>query len=220
LRIRILFLLVFCGLIASLASAQSSFSHLNFTAGAGLGIGRGDVAQFVGNSFNAVVGAGWNFNRIFGVDGEYMYYDLGFKPSVIREQSLPGQSGRMQSFSLDGIVNVPRHIGNLGAYGIFGVGFYDRTVSAHYQLLSTGALCQPAYTWWDLTCFGDPLALTFPQPLASNTKIAGGYNYGGGITYRTNVLRNAKLFVEFRYHKAYDSDVETSFFPITVGMRW
>jgi len=38
----------FCGLIASLASAQSSFSHYNFTAGAGLGIGRGDVAQFVG----------------------------------------------------------------------------------------------------------------------------------------------------------------------------
>ncbi len=217
-RIRILFLLVFCGLIASLASAQSSFSHYNFTAGALIGIGRGDVAQFVGTSFDGVVGAGWNFNRIFGVDGEYMYYDLGFKPSVIESQSLPGQSGHMQSFSIDGIVNVPRHVGNFGAYGIFGVGFYDRTVSARYQLLSPGALCQPAWAWWDLTCFNG--AITFPQPLASNTKIAGGYNYGGGITYRTNHFRNAKLFVEFRYHKAYDSDVETSFFPITVGMRW
>ena len=217
-RIRILFLLVFCGLIASFASAQSSFSHYNFTAGAGIGIGRGDVSQFVGTSFNGVVGAGWNFNRIFGVDGEYMYYDLGFKPSVIESQSLPGQSGHMQSFSIDGIVNVPRHIGNWGAYGIFGVGFYDRTVSARHQLLSPGALCQPAWAWWDLTCFNG--AITFPQPLASNTKIAGGYNYGGGITYRTNHFRNAKLFVEIRYHKAYDSDVETSFFPITVGMRW
>lgn len=75
-RIRILSLVVFCGLITSFAPAQSSFSHYNFTAGAGLGIGRGDVAQFVGNSFDAVFGAGWNFNRIFGVDGEYMYYDL------------------------------------------------------------------------------------------------------------------------------------------------
>ncbi|MGA7631387.1 MAG: outer membrane beta-barrel protein, partial [Terriglobales bacterium] len=215
---RILFLLVFCGLIASLASAQSSFSHYNFTAGALIGIGRGDVAQFVGTSFDGVVGAGWNFNRIFGVDGEYMYYDLGFKPSVIENQSLPGQSGHMQSFSIDGIVTVPRHVGNFGAYGIFGVGFYDRTVSARYQLLSPGALCQPAWAWWDLTCFNG--AITFPQPLASNTKIAGGYNYGGGLTYRTNHFRNAKLFVEFRYHKAYDSDVETSFFPITVGMRW
>ncbi len=45
LRNRILFLLAFCGLIAS-ASAQSNFNHFNFTAGAGLGIGRGDVAVF------------------------------------------------------------------------------------------------------------------------------------------------------------------------------
>jgi hypothetical protein len=218
LRIRILFLLAFGGLIASSAWAQSSFSHYNFTAGAGLGIGRGEVSQFVGNSFNGVVGGGWNFSRIFGVDGEYMYYDLGFKPTVTREQSLPGQSGHMQSFSLDGIVNVPRHIGNFGAYGIFGVGFYARTVKANYQLLGPGTICQPAWAWWDLTCFNG--AITFPQPLASNTKIAGGYNFGGGITYRINHFRNAKFFAEVRYHKAYDSDVETTFIPITVGMRW
>ena len=219
-RIRILFLLVFCGLIAS-ASAQEygSFSHYNFTAGAGVGIGRGDVSQFVGTSFNGVLGAGWNFNHIFGVDGEYMYYDLGFKPSVIHDQSLPGQSGHMQSFSIDGIVNVPRHIGNFGAYGIFGVGFYDRTVKVSpAQLLTPGTICQPAWAWWDLTCFNN--SITFTQPLASNTKIAGGYNFGGGITYRVNHFRNAKLFVEFRYHKAYDSDAITSFIPITVGMRW
>jgi hypothetical protein len=218
LRIRILLVLAFCGFIGS-ASAQSSFSRYNFTAAAGEGIGRGDVGQFVGSSFNAVVGAGWNFNRIFGADGEYMYYDLGFKPSVIREQSLPGQSGHMQSFSLNGIVNVPRHIGNWGAYGIFGVGFYDRTVKlSRAELLPAGAICQPAYAWWDLTCFNN--ALTFAQPLASNTKIAGGYNFGGGITYRTNHFHDGKLFVEIRYHKAYDSDVETIVLPIVVGMRW
>ena len=130
-RNRILFLLAFCGLIAS-ASAQSNFNRFNFTAGGGLGIGRGDVASFVGNSLHGVAGGGINFNRMFGVDAEYMYYNLDFKPSLMTVQaSLRNQSGRMQSISLDGIVTVPRHYGKLGAYGIFGIGFYRRSVSVH-----------------------------------------------------------------------------------------
>jgi hypothetical protein len=124
----------------------------------------------------------------------------------------------MHSVSLDGIVNVPRHIGNWGAYGIFGIGFYDRIVSTHYQLLSPGTICQPAWAYWDLTCFNG--AITFPQPLASNSKVAGGFNYGGGITYRLNHFDNAKFYFEWRYHRAYQSDVKTIVMPITVGLRW
>ena len=99
---RILFLFAFCGLIAS-ASAQSTFNRFTYSAGGGLGIGRDDVASYVGNSFNGVVAGGMNFTRIFGADAEYMYYDLNFRPSVINTESLPNQHGRMQSFSLDGI---------------------------------------------------------------------------------------------------------------------
>jgi hypothetical protein len=33
-------------------------------------------------------------------------------------------------------------------------------------------------------------------------------------------LHDAKLYAEFRYHKAYHSDVETIVWPITVGLRW
>ena len=54
----------------------------------------------------------------------------------------------MQSLSLDGIVNVPRHIGKLGAYGIFGVGFYDRNVSVPHPISVGGSTVpKPAYTW-------------------------------------------------------------------------
>ena len=87
LRNRILFLLTFCGLIVS-ASAQSDFNRFNFTAGGGLGIGRHDVANFVGNSYFEVAGGGVNFSRMFGVDAEYMHYDLGFRPSVTRPANL------------------------------------------------------------------------------------------------------------------------------------
>jgi hypothetical protein len=214
---RILLLFTFCGLIAS-ASAQSNFNRFNFTAGGGLGIGRDDVAKFVGNSFNGVVGAGMNFTRMFGADAEYMYYDLGLRPSVSQSQGLPDASGHMQSVSLDGIVNVPRHLDKWGAYGIFGIGFYDRSVSARSQTLQPGTTCQPAWAWWDLTCVNG--GITYPQTLSSNSKVAGGFNYGGGVTYRLNNLHNAKLYFEFRYHRAYQSDVKTIVMPITVGFRW
>jgi hypothetical protein len=218
LRNRILFLLVFCGLITS-ASAQSDFNRFNFTVGGGLGIGRGEVANFVGNSYHGVVGGGMNFSRMFGVDAEYMYYDLGLRPSVSLNQSLNGASGNMQSVSLDGIINVPRHYGKLGAYGIFGVGFYRRSVSATKELLPFDATCRDAWArWWGIMC---PNGQVQPQQtLSSYSKDAGGFNVGGGVTYRLSRLYNTKLFVEGRYHRAYHSDGKTIVFPITVGLRW
>jgi hypothetical protein len=220
-------LLTFCGLIVS-ASAQSNFNRFNFTAGGGLGIGRHDVANFVGNSYFEVAGGGVNFSRLFGVDAEYMHYDLGFRPSVINSAAnLSNQSGNMQSVSLDGIVTVPRHYGKLGAYGIFGIGFYRRSVSVPSRFLSNGTFYQPAWRWWDLAWVSQtpPQTIQVPTPpfgetMSSNSKAAGGFNYGGGVTYRLNHLHNSKLYIEYRYHRAYHSDGQTIVVPITVGLRW
>ena len=218
----IFFLLAVCALVTS-ASAQSethsNFDRYNFTAGGGLGIGRGEVGAFVGNSFHGVVGGGINFSRLFGVDAEYMYYNLTLRPSVSRNQSLNDPSGDLQSVSLNGIVNVPRHIGNLGAYGIFGVGFYRRSVSANSEVLTPPLACQPAWVrWWGINCFNQ--GLVGQQTLSSFTKDAGGFNYGGGITYRLNHLHKSKAFIEWRYHRAYQSDGQTIVMPITLGLRW
>ncbi|HYW36548.1 MAG TPA: outer membrane beta-barrel protein [Terriglobales bacterium] len=214
---RILLLFAFCGLIAS-ASAQSNFNRFSFTFGGGLGIGRDDVAKFVGNSFTGVVGGGMNFSRRFGVDAEYMYYDLGLRHSVSQSQGLPNASGQMQSVSLDGIVNAPIHVGKWGAYGIFGVGFYQRSVSARSQTLEPGTICQPAWIWWDPICTNGTIRTQ--QTLSSFSKVAGGFNYGGGVTHPLNHLHHAKLYIEGRYHRAYQSDVKTIVLPITVGLRW
>jgi Outer membrane protein beta-barrel domain len=224
LRNRILLLLLFCGLVAS-ASAQSNFSRYNFTAGGGLGIGRDDVASYVGDSGQLVLGAGINYSKMFGFDAEYMYYNLPFRQSVILAQSLPGQSGHMQSISLDTIVHVPFHFHNVGAYGIFGLGFYDREVSLkHPQTLTIGTPCQPAWRWWDLTCVqtnpGSPYTIQPQQIMSSNSVVAGGFNVGGGLTYQMKYLRRANVFLEVRYHRAYQADGETIVMPITLGLRW
>ncbi len=217
-RNRIVFLLALGNLIAS-ASAQSNFNRFNFTAGGGLGIGRGEVASFVGNSYHGVVGGGVNFSRMFGVDAEYMYYNLGIRPSVINRQSLNDASGHLQSVSLNGIVNAPLR-SKFGAYGIFGIGFYRRSVSANRELLPFGTTCQPAWArWWGIDCVNGSITAPQGQTLSSFSKDAGGLNFGGGITYRLKYA-HPKLFIEGRYHRAYHSDGQTTMLPITVGLRW
>ncbi len=216
---RILLLVVCCGLVAS-ASAQSNSNHFTFNFGGGPGLGRDDVSAFVGNSGQVEAGAGFNLNRLFSVDAEYMYYSLGFKENL-KLAGLQGQKGHMQSFSLDGIFNVPKHIGKFGAYGIFGIGFYDRTVSVPRRFIQEGTEYQPAWLWWDLTTINNVQGGNYnAQYMSSNSKVAGGFNYGGGLTYRLNHLHNAKLYLEWRYHRAYQSDGKTIVMPVTVGFRW
>ena len=218
---RVLFLLVLLGLSVATASAQSNAPRFNFEVGGGFGIGKGIVGQVVGASYQGEAGAGLNFSRMFGFNAEYLYYGLPIKDSV-RLQQFSGHSasGSVQAASLNGIVT-PLH-GHLGVYGIFGVGFYVRSVSTTSNLLLKGSPCQPAWRWWDLTCTLGPgvPVLTSDQTISSNTKDAGGFNYGGGVTFRLNHIHHARLFVEGRYHRAYHSDVQTTFIPATVGLRW
>ena len=215
-------LLVFLGFVITAASAQSNFKRFNFDVGGGLGIGRGDVGKFVGASYHGVAGGGLNFSRMFGFNAEYMYYDLPLKDSVIQQQFLlPGATGSVQSVSLNGIVHAPFQ-GRWGAYGIGGIGFYHRSVWNRNEPVLAGTTCQPAWIWWDLNCTssGGVPVLSYNQTIATNSRDAGGFNFGGGFTYKLNHLHHAKFYIEARYHRAYHSDVQTTFFPVTAGLRW
>ena len=214
---RILLVLVVCGLVGSV-SAQSNFNRFNFTVGYGPGIGRHEVASFVGNSFQGTAGGGVNFSRMFGMDAEYMYYGLDLRPSVSQAQSLNHATGNLQSVTLNGIVHAPLH-SKFGAYGIFGIGYYRRSVSADRETLTPPLLCQPAWArWWGINCFNGGVSGT--QTLSSFSKDAGGFNLGGGVTFKLSHLYNSKAFIEWRYHRAYQSDGQTTVMPVTLGLRW
>ena len=199
-----------------------NFRRFTFEAGGGIGIGRGDVGRFVGGSYSATGGAGINLSRMFGFDAEYLYYGLPFKDSVIRNQFLlPGAGGNVQAGLLNGTVTWPRS-GRWTLYGIYGVGFYHRSVSNHKETVLAGTPCQPSWRWWDLTCTTGPgvPVLSFDQVIADHSKDAGGFNFGGGFTWRLNRFHGSKLYVEGRYHRAYHSDGQTTFIPIIIGLRW
>ena len=218
---RVLFLLIFCAssLLAQDAG-KTSFSRFTYSIGGPLGIGKDDTAAYVGNSFQGTVGGGVNFTKLFGVDAEYMYYNLGFRPSVKSQGFLTNESGNMQSISVDGIVKVPWQLEKLGFYGIGGVGFYRRSVSVPKQFISSPnpIVYEPAYRWFDLQ--RDIFNNVLPQFVSSNVKDAGGFNFGGGATYPLNHFHNAKVFAEWRYHRAYHADGQTIVMPVTIGLRW
>ena len=215
---RILSTVVFCVFLIVPSLAQTNFNRYNFNVGGGFAIGRGDVDKFTGTSFNGVAGGGWNFNRFLGVKAEYMYYNLGFNDGVKRDQGLQGADGSLQSLTLNGVANF-RLPGRWGVYGIGGFGIYRRAVSAPSTFLAAGTVCQPAWIWWSIKC--DNFGLVSPdQTLSSHTSYAGGYNFGGGLTYRLPVLHHASVFAEGRYHHSYTGASETSVFPVTFGLRW
>jgi hypothetical protein len=218
---RLRYLAVFVGFSIATACSQTNFNRLNFDIGGGLGIGKGTVGALVGGSYFGEVGGGLNFSRMFGFNGEYMYYDLPLKSSVIQQEGLPGAAGHLHGVTLNGIVHAPLG-GRLGAYGIFGIGFYRRSVSARTEQLPAGTNCAPAFIWWNIQCITSNgiSVVSPPQTLSSFSKDAGGFNAGGGVTYRLNYLHRAKVYVEARYHRAYHSDRQTTFIPVAIGVRW
>jgi opacity protein-like surface antigen len=212
---KMLLLLAVYGLGIAGASAQTSFNRFNFNVGGGIGGAFGDVGKVTGKSYNGVIGAGMNLSRNFGVKAEYMYFDLGFKDQVKRDQHLLDASGHVQSATLNMFYNFSLNP-KVGVYAIGGAGWYQRGVDARSQLLSAGTVCQPAWALWGVACTNG--LVTADQTLASNGVDAGGYNLGGGFTFRAS--KRTKVYLEGRYHHAYTSDKNTTVFPVTVGLRW
>ena len=214
LRNRLLVFGILFGLGITAVSAQT-FNRFNFSVGGGYGHALGDVGKLTGASFNGVAGGGWNFSRALGVKAEYMYYNLSFQDSVKAQQSVPDATGHVHGATLNFFYNVPVQ-GKVGVYAIGGAGWYQRSVETRAENLPGGAVCQPAWQLWGIVCKN---GLTDgAQTLASNTVSGGGYNFGGGLTYRLS--KETKLYVEGRYHHANTSDRRTTLFPVTVGFRW
>lgn len=214
-RKTLLLIFFFCGFGVAAVSAQN-FNKLTFNAGGGFGGAFGNLGKVTSKSYNGVGGIGWNLTRRWGVRGEYMYYHLSFTDSVKRDQSLPDASGRMQSATLNLSYQMPLQ-GRLGVYAIGGGGWYQRHVEALSQTLAAGTVCQPAWQFWGIRC--DTNNRVNPsQILSDHTVSGGGYNVGGGFTYR--IAKRTRIYVEGRYHHVYTPDGHTNVFPVTAGIRF
>ncbi len=203
----LLLIALLCGVVVS-AQAQDE-SKLLFNIGGGIGFPQGDLGGFVNNGANFVVGAGYGFSKVVGVDAEFMWHDLPINSRTKDLLQTPGASARQYSLTFNPIV----HFGHkFGGYVIGGIGWYHR--SGETTTPGVGVVCDPYWSWWYGCAIGSVNFVT-----GSTSANAFGENIGGGVTFRLGESR-AKFYTEFRYHHAGYSRVSTNILPLTFGLRW
>lgn len=208
-RIRVVLMMaIVLGAMAS-ADAQDEYSKWAFNIGGGIGFPRSDLGKFVGDGGHFVIGAGHNFSRVLGVDGEFMWHDLPINSATKSLLQTPGASARQYSVTFNPIV----HFGHkFGGYVIGGIGWYHR--SGETTTPGVGVVCDPYWSWWYGCTIGTVNFVT-----GSRSSNAFGENIGGGLTFRFGDS-HVKFYTEARYHHAGYNHVSTQLIPLTFGIRW
>jgi hypothetical protein len=197
--------------LASRCVAQDE-NHFTVNVGGGLTTITGREAGKLDHGGNLQVGAGYYFNRFFGITGNFMFNQLGITGSELLRLNVPDGNGRVYSFTVDPTLRLP--LGqNWSAYLLAGGGYLRRTVEFTQPTLAQTFVFDP---WWGY--FG-PALVPVNQILGSVTSNAGAFNVGGGINIPLPVPR-LHLFVESRYIHGFTDKSNTMIVPITVGIRW
>jgi hypothetical protein len=207
-----------------------------FAVGGGFTLPVGITHKDLTPSWKIQAGGGRNFNKTFGLLVQFDYDNFGLQGSTIRNQkalyefidpvdSFTGLDGysHVWSFTLDPIVNYYTS-DTWGAYVIGGVGFYHKT--ANFTLPGTGVYCD---------YYGFCYQYNANYTIDKYTSNAFGVNGGIGFTYKLSRFGSQKLYTEARYvwadnkPRAFSlannnlfpaNSNRTSYFPVTVGIRW
>ncbi len=163
---------------------------------------------------------GWNAAGGIGVRGAHLgvLLDASFNRFDINQASLnrvgtAGGNTRIWGFTLDPIIHLAPQDGPMDVYVTGGGGVYHRTVD----------FTQPGVT--TITAFDPWFGVFFPANVASNFVVGSysvtkpGVDFGAGFAFRIGSSR-AKFFGEARYHHMFTTNINTTYVPVTFGIRW
>lgn len=212
-------------------------TKIAFMAGAGLNLPVGDANKYYTPSYTFGAGAGYNFNRTFGLLGEFHYDHMGVTSGAINTEynnllvalqpygysssDLAGfdANAHILSLTFDPVVNFANQSSKVGAYVTGGVGYYRKTTNFTLPTAQTGCSYYYCTTFYSNYNFDSATANSF------------GYNAGFGLTYKLSEFSSERLFVDARYNYMPISSNNnqdffvynrrnTSFIPITFGIRF
>lgn len=194
------------------AVCAQDFLRWNANIGAGPTFGLSDSKDRLNTGFNITGGGGINFNRYFGLTGDFIFNDLGLSDRSLQAAGAPGGFAHLLGFSVNPVFRIAQER-KVGGYLIGGYGIFKRTVNLTRPEVVPVFICDP----WTFFCYeGSAVADVIYR---SNSTWKGGWNIGGGVTYRLGD-GNAKLYAEVRYYEVLTSPVKTTVLPLTFGIRW
>jgi len=193
------------------AYAQSEVPRFSGSIGAGFTTPVYSTGQRFDTGWNAGAGAGINFSRYLGVEGQFQFNDLGVNGSTLINLGFPDGSMRMWSLTIDPVIHfAPSN--KFNPYIIGGGGLYHRTVEFTAPTIATLTGFDPFFGFF-------PVNVPANQVLQSNSVYKPGFNGGAGFSIPLGSSK-MKLFAEARYHFMYTGAHGTSILPVTFGIRW
>ena len=211
--------------------------------GGGFGIPTGNSRNVFTTSYDLQAGIGYNFSNKFGIMGEFGYDHFGLQGNLIASQAnyynglgiIDPTTGVAADFSgLDGNAHVlsltvdPIYTfyqgESLGAYVIAGGGYYHKGVN--FTTPQASYYCDPYYGCYPITQNAN---------FDTHTANGGGFNAGGGLTFKPSRFNSIKFYTEVRYvwsnAKLYPEpnnpspisildNSSNSYMPVTFGIRW
>jgi opacity protein-like surface antigen len=199
-------------ILANQSFAQDEDHHFTVNIGGGLTTINGRDAGKLDHGGNFQVGAGYNFNRFFGITGNFMFHQLGITGRELLRLNVPDGNGRAYTFTVDPTFRLP--LGqHWSVYVVAGGGWLRRTIEFTQPTSAATFVFDP---WWGY--FG-PVLVPVNQILGSVTSNAGAFDVGAGINVPLPVPR-LHIFLESRYVHGFTENSNTTIVPITVGIRW
>jgi hypothetical protein len=172
----------------------------------------GDIGDRLNGGWNLGLGAGYRFNEIFDLEGNFAFNGLGVSDQVLRTLQVPDGDASLMSLTVGPRVNIP--IANrVRGYLAAGAGWYRRKVEFLSPTVGVVDIIDP---WWGY--LGSAI-VPANQVLGSVSDNAFGVNGGGGVAVLLG-RSGTEAFVEIRYHHADTNPTATSIVPVTFGLRF
>ncbi|HZY61230.1 MAG TPA: hypothetical protein VFE38_01810 [Edaphobacter sp.] len=218
-------------------------SKLAIIAGGGFTLPNGDAGKVFTTSYGLQVGGGYNFNKKFGILAEFGYDHFGMQGSVLRAQQayynslgiIDPSTGLPADFSgLDANAHILSVTFNpvynfyqgdtFGAYVTGGGGYFHKAVN--FTLPQASYYCD---------YFGFCYPITTNANFDTHSADGGGFDVGGGLTFKPSRFGAVKFYTEVRYvrsnakltpESSNPSPISLlnanadSYVPITFGVRW
>lgn len=201
-----------CFFLAAITVFGQDFSRWSAHVQGGPTFPLSETSNRVNTGFNIGAGGGFNFSEHFGLNIDYTFNELGLSNQVLQNADAPGGYAHVWGFTANPIWYIAPER-KVGGYITAGYGVFTRTTNLTRPTTIPGLICDP----WGFYCYVGPIYAD--QIYSSHSTTKGGWNVGGGVTYRLGEGR-AKLFAEVRYYEMLTSNIKTRLMPLSFGIRW